>query len=889
LFLFSFFSLFSQLSLNTVLRVKKTKKERMKSTLLAAALVALFGRTNGDMYLQCIPGSNDRLDEPSRDRNNGNRLFDSQNNDRGGYNVGKMSYYFNEQVPVCWTNQHSAGRYGLRGTEIKFQYMCDALARDGTTTNTIPDDPRQCYNYDCDTDLEYGRHESFSYYQYCKATQRNEGLFTANQNLNGRASIYTRQNPTGNRHGYECPEERDYYPWWRPSPWRDIQILTNDPGRCDAYLEVSQNVQSRWQCVFTSQYWNYVLQGYVGGNSFGMLPLNMTKCANSPSFVSPNDNQTYKMYQPQEVPSHGIAAPGCAETIVTRDNHQGLPGTRNYWTYVWTVPDLSADTTYTAADYSTCCVLRTTYNISTNDYPAWSDDYSINPGVDWQNNSKVQNPNPDVNPAWIEIWENFGLTYSDIAAAFTDSNRDGQSQLNARGYVFVNNPRVDPFGLGPYNYTGGSSRIQLQLAINTNQFGRTFQDRTHCFSIHPIPSGIPSSAKINLITVQGKRGNIVQVYPATEYTFQPEPAQITRGDYVHFCWTGSNTEPDNNDGEGLAGTDRSNICPLNDQQYSKQFYSDIDGNYAALGSYNGPGYTPTSDDSNSLDNPSYMSDGPAVGDLGTSYPAWLEVPYYSASEPKWYPYAQRRQVTRSAMGGLDIDTLSRLCTTRKVDKTYEQMDFGSMEQFDGAGTTTCIEPVQVNTNGEWNFLCTRNNNFSNRSQKGTLIVSDSDTLIVAVSSYGGRYTNGDGSAIVIVPPGSVISGQSLQFSVTTWYKPGTDSSIVQLTGPDGGAFDANVLVAGGYIEIWIPYNAKGLNQPTVYYAPDLDGSWKSQGQARVDYSQNTYYAVKDVNQGGYYKAVNFASWWQVLLLVIFGGIVFACIGFIIVKKCFLKK
>ncbi|ETO05736.1 hypothetical protein RFI_31659 [Reticulomyxa filosa] len=866
-------------------------KRKMKSTLLAATLLSLFGKlTNGDMYLQCIPGSNDRLDEPNRDRNNGNRLFDSQNNDRGGYNVGKMSYYFNEQVPVCWTNQHSSGRYGLRGTEIKFQYMCDALARDGTTTNTIPDDPRQCYNYDCDTDTEYGRHESFSYYQYCKASERNKGLFTANQNLNGYASIYTRQNPTGNRHGYECPEERDYYPWWRASPWRDIHIFTNNAERCDAYQTESQNVKSRWQCAFTSQYWTDVLKGYVKGNSLGMLPLNMTKCINSPTFVDPKDNQTYKIYQPQEVAAHGISAPGCTETIVTRDNHHGVPGTRNYWTYMWTVPDLSSDNFYTAADYSTCCVLRTTYNITTNDYPAWSDDYSINAGVDWRNNSEKKNPNPDTDPAQIRIWENFGLSKNDIIAAFNDRNRDGQRQKNARGYIFINNPRVDPFGLGPYNYTGGSSRIQLQLAINTNQFGRTFQDRTHCFSIHPRPSGIPASAKISLLTVQGKRGNIVQVYPATEYTFQPEPAQITRGDYVHFCWTGSNTEPNNNDGQGLAGTDRSNICPLNDQQYSKKLYSDIDGNYAKLGDYRGPGYNADSDNSNSINNRNYLSTGPAVGDLGNSYPAWLVEPEYAASEPKWYPYAQRRQVTKSAMGGLDIDTLSRLCTTRRVDQKYEQMDFGSMEEFDGAGTTTCIEPVQVTENGEWNFLCTRNNNFSNRSQKGTLIVSDSDTLLVAVTEKGGRFSNGAGSAIVVVPPGSVATGQSLQFSVTTWYKPGSDSSIVQISGPDGGAFSSSDLTQGGYIEIWIPYTAKGLNQPTVYYTSDLQSSsWGDSGEARVDYSQNTYYAVKDVNEGGYYKAVNHASWWQVLLLVVFGGLVFACFSFIIVKKCYLKK
>ncbi len=56
------------------------------------------------------------------------------------------------------------------------------------------------------------------------------GLFTADQKLNGDRAIYTRQDNQGNRYGYECPEERDYWPY--VSPWSDIAILTTNTSMC---------------------------------------------------------------------------------------------------------------------------------------------------------------------------------------------------------------------------------------------------------------------------------------------------------------------------------------------------------------------------------------------------------------------------------------------------------------------------------------------------------------------------------------------------------------------------------------------------------------------------------------------------------------------------------
>ena len=55
-----------------------------------------------------------------------------------------------------------------------------------------------------------------------------KGLFTADQQLQGDLPIYTRQNAAGTRRGLEVPEERDYFPYWGPDPWKDIAIMVSD-------------------------------------------------------------------------------------------------------------------------------------------------------------------------------------------------------------------------------------------------------------------------------------------------------------------------------------------------------------------------------------------------------------------------------------------------------------------------------------------------------------------------------------------------------------------------------------------------------------------------------------------------------------------------------------
>jgi len=84
----------------------------------------------------------------------------------------------------------------------------------------------------------------------------------------------------------------------------------------------------------------------------------------------------------------------------------------------------------------------------------------------------------------------------------------------------------------------------LQLALNTAQLGRTFQDRSHVFILKP-RNQLPlkyQHANIYYIGGMGKRGNVVQTYPVMEYRFTPERITVTTEDVLRFVWSGEKKE-----------------------------------------------------------------------------------------------------------------------------------------------------------------------------------------------------------------------------------------------------------------------------------------------------------------------------------------------------------
>ena len=262
----------------------------------------------GDIYLHYPRGSNNRINEESNGRRNGNRLFDSQNNNHGGYNVAektseknraesaqyKPQYFASghampSELTLEWYDQHGCGGKAPGDPnwvdcQVVIQYSCQGEAhRDMIPDNFFPDkwDPEvhqshfkngheadtpaytqlnrgkseslvEKYNRkkkDVDRNHQKsGRHESWEYYDACYRRTRNNGLFVADrtraQNL---GATRTRQNENGQRRGFECPEERDFYPYWHPNPWKDIAVLTSQPHNCQFYESESQ--KPKFECV----------------------------------------------------------------------------------------------------------------------------------------------------------------------------------------------------------------------------------------------------------------------------------------------------------------------------------------------------------------------------------------------------------------------------------------------------------------------------------------------------------------------------------------------------------------------------------------------------------------------------------------------------------------
>eukprot|EP01115_Flamella_aegyptia_P011225 TRINITY_DN515_c0_g1_i2.p1 TRINITY_DN515_c0_g1~~TRINITY_DN515_c0_g1_i2.p1 ORF type:complete len:570 (-),score=301.02 TRINITY_DN515_c0_g1_i2:61-1770(-) len=540
----------------------------------------------------------------------------------GGYCYGPaMSYYEGSLLTVEWTSQHGCGNSKLY-CNIVIQYMCGesnadpmTRVRDGTTTDTIPDDPTGPIALDNNGELQFGMHESYDFYQACKARTRNMGLFIADREEEGgltpgrRDSRFTRQNNNGNRHGYECPEERDYYPYWAPSPWVDIVVFTNDEKYCDFYQKESQNVADKFFCA--------------GDDGKQIEPNTEAECGQVKGKWT-------------KVDKHNVAAPDCIVSEFARDNHLGNGPTGYANTYNWTLP--TKNDVKCIKDNNCNCVLRLRYNISTTDMNFLQD------------GSVIDGNNPE--SGFLDWKQNAG------SSPFTDD-------------MIVSGSGMDH-----------------QLALDTTQFGRTFQDRSHVFHIKSRKdSGVPQGARIFNLNVRGKRGNIVQAYPSVEYDFVPEALHAFVGDYIHFQWTGCDTNPAGNAGEGTDQTDRSNIVQITD--------------------------------------------------IGANLPA--PDPWFEKNTPLF-----EDPVTRKRMAFLDQTgclTYEELLAKNNNNNNNAEQDVQNCMKLNAASQYFDGGVLKMNKTGTFYYMSSRNNNFSNRGQKGVIVINNllPNWAIGLVAAGGGLF------------------------------------------------------------------------------------------------------------------------------------------------------
>lgn len=543
----------------------------------------------------------------------------------------RMKYYPGSILPIEYTAQHGAGTNTKVHSDIVIQVGCEednpddisftddcgkpdkdivCYPRDGTAINNIdvvntkkiPNNPDEQQNY------RYGRHESYRWYQRCSNVERNKGLWTADQKLKSDSAKATRQNPNpneNNRHGFECPEERDYYPYWGPSPWIDIAIITSNETKCNKDRLESQNIKSKEYCLCDSN----DCQGD------GKLPNNKEQCiAKEGQWISYAAwNQRY----------NDVEAPECVVGLFSRDNHLGNVEGKYAQKYNWVIPSyLKGKST---------CTIRIRYNLTSSDV----EDTPIvaNSLLNGNELSPILDRNNNPEAVFKEI-----------------------DNLCEEGYC------------------------NLGLAVNTNQYGRTFQDRSHSFKIdNKKPEECDRIINFN---VRGKRGNIVQVYPSVEYDFIPNKVEMTEDDCLHVQWTGSDYNPNRqpNNAEGgppnpnditQAKTDRSNIVQMSFERE------------------NVPIFDATKYNMFDLDQKGYHK------------LAFLDQPIEDKSQCFNISYV--RKINNNNNNAADRD--HRNCMKLSGQDT-PYFNFGLIKAKQGTHK----------------LMSTRNNNFSNRGQKATIIV-----------------------------------------------------------------------------------------------------------------------------------------------------------------------
>jgi hypothetical protein len=516
------------------------------------------------------------------------------------------------------------------------QRIIDFFENNVTLVPTPGTNTANCANQQqCYIPVEFGMHESWNFYwSMGLRLRRNKGLYTADQQLQGNSAIYTRQNPGGARSGLEVPEERDYYPWWNPSPWKDIAVLVSDMSWCDFFVKNSQNTAARQYCEMTETERLTTVDQRV--------PINEKECTAK--------GGSWKTFD-----AWGIPSPDCQLAAFQRDNHLGnaVPTTTSGAVTATYPEDQSYDMLIPSWMAGQTCEFRTRYNMTSSDYAS---------GI--ANQGK-----------FFDSDRNCPAILTGNGGDVDDLENTGDS---AQCYNILVSNNVPLYNRPFVNITANMpGYFKLGIAFNTNQVGRTFQDRSYVIEFMA-PESKFSTGTIYNLNNRGRRGNIVQCYPAVENDFRPTKMTITKSDFVHIQFCGSDFNPANNpnNGEGWQYSTRYNIVQ--------------------------------------------MRDGDALAGPQGNFPKTAETQTMFSKD----------DFIKMAFVGQDPTKCTQYDTQNGNNNNNSPTNCGKLNMaaalFDGG--------VIQFSEGTYNYLSTRNNNFSNRSNKGMLIVTGDNSSMTATET-----------------------------------------------------------------------------------------------------------------------------------------------------------
>ena len=791
---------------------------------LAGQALASTQRTPGGLYLHVPRGSNNRLNEATAQAQNWRRLFWSNNNRRGGYNVGEtpttayenqseqhqMSFFMsgdddinqNRQgasyLDIEWSQLHGCGfdqdGEKIHNCNMKIQYMCqddedsngnpldvdnlnDAkTVRNGNDIESVnykfepgqyPDPKGDCYRDNSNRDLpelrikmEAARNRlvinnstdppikesglencqrrcaengyiyvglqfgsecwcSNSYNKYGKIPAETEcnmpcnrdnkhmcgGPWANNVHLtglsqpsnNGLGETYDEKNvrreastvpsagihesweyyercpshfPNGGdqnhdpRSGFECWTERQSFVDRQSTPWTDIAYMVDDINMCEEY--VNYYMAPKFECV---ELW----PGDQSGN--GNVKRKHRSSFDNQFDCEANAHQWLPFYKYKSIiPAMFVSSQASCE----------------FRGYTWGRPmnwdDLANDILSDEAclELPTIPACESVKNTRANLFSADDDTY-FDGDVNYKHTSAGELPRFK--------WR--------LPSEASSLDKNQRCVLRIRQFISTDlNDQKEP----KITYANREIEINgdpLYLAVpqwRTDQNNVVvFEDRSHVFKLKPrTGTDISQDQTLHNIIVRGKRGNIVQTFPALEYDFSPAFLSIDNNDALHIQWTGSNTHDNDqggdgqagDDGEGRGGTDRNNFMQM--LSYKHNFPMPYEAS------------TFFKNMKRVLWSP--LTGGASLGNNTDTINYNAELAYASGGY-YWCKDA-------SDCGDLSYESKSAI-DDNEIDERYNNVS----PSFEGI-------VFVPGDDQEIYYMCLRNNNFSNRSQKGRLTVGN---------------------------------------------------------------------------------------------------------------------------------------------------------------------